>query len=247
VQPVAAVRADVADVQAGQLGPAGAGEAEHEQAGVPAAGHHGRPAGGQQPGQLADGFHLTINCWPGHPAPSVPGSDSASSVPTTPTASVAGCGGPGAAAPGVGVITGFIAGQVIPTWSDPPTRWRGPKSNLDSGAGGRRSGHRPARRPRPPVGCGALTCTVAVLDGGQGRVRAAPAGGADSAATGRSKSAGRRVLPEWPRGVGRPVQAGRRPIAAAPSRNPSSAVTAVDTSSWNMSRSARPGSGRPGR
>src|SRR5664280_2351141 len=51
VQPVAAVRADVADVQAGQLGPAGAGEAEHEQAGVPAAGHHGRPAGGQQPGQ----------------------------------------------------------------------------------------------------------------------------------------------------------------------------------------------------
>src|SRR5664279_3924407 len=30
----------------------------------------------------------------------------------------------------------FIAGQITPAWSDPPTRWRQPKSNLDFGAGG---------------------------------------------------------------------------------------------------------------
>jgi hypothetical protein len=69
-------------------------------------------------------------------------------------------------------VTTFIAGQITPTWSDPPTVVAA--AEIESGFRGRehRSGHRPARRPRPPVGRGALTCTVAVL--AVGRRRAAP-------------------------------------------------------------------------
>ena len=52
VQPVAGMGPDVGGVQAGQLGPAErAGEAEDEEGGVPAAGHHPGPAGPRQAGQ----------------------------------------------------------------------------------------------------------------------------------------------------------------------------------------------------
>jgi hypothetical protein len=54
VQPVAAVDPDVGDVEAGQLAAAeGAGETEHQDRGVPAAGHHRLVSGRTDTGRYA--------------------------------------------------------------------------------------------------------------------------------------------------------------------------------------------------